>query len=234
MWIKPELVSPSALWTTEQCNEWFFLEKRRGHGGDIGLPGALLKSMDSFMTNILPWRILYVVDELDSRYQIAAGWDEGEIRSRWEFLEKECVAMLAEMDDQEDRTTFVLAKINSLASRAEKERSSQEPKKLKEASIKFRQTFSYPDSERLVNFFMCTYSNRPGQIYLSVNHLSFYSYVFGSELKVVCRWIDVEKLELKSGLLSYVVKVLQSFLNTFSSLTLGTSKERQLLIPFCE
>lgn len=208
MWVKPELVSPSALWTTEQLNKWFVLEKRRGHGGDIGLPGALLKSMDSFMTNILPWRILYLVDELDSRYQIAAGWDETEIRQRWDYLEKDAVPMLLEMDDQEDRNAFVLAKVNSLASRAEKQKSAQEePKKLKEASIKFRQTFNYPDSERLVNFFMCTYSNRPGQIYLSVNHLSFYSYVFGSELKLVCRWIDVEKLDLKTGFVSYVIKV---------------------------
>jgi len=66
MWVKPELVSPSALWSTERLNSWFVLQKRRGHGGDVGLPGTLLKSMDSFMFNILPWRILYVIDELES------------------------------------------------------------------------------------------------------------------------------------------------------------------------
>ena len=45
--------------------------------------------MDSFMFNVLPWRILFIVDELDSRYQIAAGWDEAEIMNNWAYLEKE-------------------------------------------------------------------------------------------------------------------------------------------------
>ena len=53
-------------------------------------------------------------------YQIAAGWDENEINECWEYLERECVPMLQEMDLQEDRTTFVLAKIPSLATREEK------------------------------------------------------------------------------------------------------------------
>ena len=39
-----------------------------------------------------------------------------------------------------------------------------EPKKLKEASIRFQQTFSYPATERLVNYFSCTHGNRPGQV----------------------------------------------------------------------
>ena len=82
-----------------------------------------------------------------------------------------------------------------------------EPKKLKEASIKFQQTFSYPPTERLVNYYSCTHGNRPGQIYLSINHLSFYSYILGSELKLAFRWIDIQKIEQKSTLLSYTVRV---------------------------
>ena len=82
--------------------------------------GTTLKSLDSFMFNVLPWRILYIVDELESRYQIAAGWDENEININWDFLEKESCPQLQEMENQEDRTTFVLAKINSLAQREDK------------------------------------------------------------------------------------------------------------------
>ena len=131
--------------------------------------------------------------------------------------------MLQEMDLQEDRTTFVLAKISSLATREEKKMPQAagiiffafsfsirfkflEPKKLKEASVKFQQTFNFPVSERLVNYFACTHGNRPGQIYLSINHISFYSYFLGSELKLVFRWIDVEKIELKTTLVAYAVK----------------------------
>ena len=111
------------------------------------------------------------------------------------------------MENQEDQTTFVLAKINSLARREDKKMATQEPKKLKEASIKFQQTFSYPNTERLVNYYSCTHGNRPGQIYLSINHLSFYSYILGAEIKIALRWNDIEKIEQKTSLLSYIVKV---------------------------
>ena len=60
------------------------------------------------------------MDELESRYQIAAGWDENEINENWSCLEKESCPQLQEMENQEDRTTFVLAKINSLAQREDK------------------------------------------------------------------------------------------------------------------
>ena len=77
MWVKPDLVSGlllqnlnaaiilsilvSALWSTERLNQWFVLQKRRGHGdGDQTLLGTTLKSMDSIMFNVLPWRILYI------------------------------------------------------------------------------------------------------------------------------------------------------------------------------
>ena len=187
--------------------------------------------MDSFMFNVLPWRILFIVDELDSRYQIAAGWDEAEIMNNWAYLEKEScpqvrniiqssktqMFQLAEMENQEDQTTFVLAKINSLARREDKKMPTQEPKKLKEASIKFQQTFSYPNTERLVNYYSCTHGNRPGQIYISINHLSFYSYILGAEIKISLRWNDIEKIEQKSSLLSYIVKVWGRNFNAYKS-----------------
>ena len=84
MWVKPDLVSGlllepkfleiifpisvSALWSTERLNQWFVLQKRRGHGdGDQTLLGTTLKSMDSIMFNVLPWRILYI-GELLNKY----------------------------------------------------------------------------------------------------------------------------------------------------------------------
>jgi len=111
MWVKPDLVSVSALWSTERLNQWFVLQKRRGHGdGDQTLLGTTLKSMDSIMFNVLPWRILYIVDELESRYQIAAGWDENEINENWSFLEKESCPQLQEMENQERPNHFCAGK----------------------------------------------------------------------------------------------------------------------------
>ena len=64
------------------------------------------------MFNVLPWRILFIVDELDSRYQIAAGWDEAEIMTNWSYLEKESCPQLAEMENQEDQARVSIKNAN--------------------------------------------------------------------------------------------------------------------------
>lgn len=57
--------------------------------------------------------------------------------------------------------------------------------KFKEASLKFRKLFGMPDEEKLVNYYSCSYWKgkvpRQGWLYLSINHLCFYSYLLGKE-----------------------------------------------------
>jgi len=57
--------------------------------------------------------------------------------------------------------------------------------KFKEASAKFRKLFGMPDEEKLVNYYSCSYWKgkvpRQGWLYLSINHLCFYSYILGKE-----------------------------------------------------
>lgn len=57
--------------------------------------------------------------------------------------------------------------------------------KFKEASAKFRKLFGMPDEEKLVNYYSCSYWKgkvpRQGWLYLSINHLCFYSYLLGKE-----------------------------------------------------
>lgn len=57
--------------------------------------------------------------------------------------------------------------------------------KFKEASAKFRKLFGMPDEEKLVNYYSCSYWKgkvpRQGWMYLSINHLCFYSYLLGKE-----------------------------------------------------
>lgn len=36
---------------------------------------------------------------------------------------------------------------------------------------------------------------RQGWLYLSLNHMCFYSYIFGGETKIILRWTDVTALE---------------------------------------
>lgn len=57
--------------------------------------------------------------------------------------------------------------------------------KFKEAIAKFRKLFCMPEEEKLVNYYSCSYWKgkvpRQGWLYLSINHLCFYSYLLGKE-----------------------------------------------------
>lgn len=57
--------------------------------------------------------------------------------------------------------------------------------KFKEASSKFRKLFGMPEEEKLVNYYSCSFWKgkvpRQGWLYLSINHLCFYSYLLGKE-----------------------------------------------------
>lgn len=65
--------------------------------------------------------------------------------------------------------------------------------KFKEASSKFRKLFGMPEEEKLVNYYSCSYWKgkvpRQGWLYLSINHLCFYSYLLGKEGWICCFYI---------------------------------------------
>lgn len=61
----------------------------------------------------------------------------------------------------------------------------EDPGKFKEAELKMRKQFGMPDGEKLVNYYSCSYWKgrvpRQGWLYLTVNHLCFYSFLLGKE-----------------------------------------------------
>ncbi|GIY50100.1 TBC1 domain family member 9 [Caerostris extrusa] len=61
-----------------------------------------------------------------------------------------------------------------------------------------------PKEEKLVNYYSCCHWRKKlpyqGWIYLSVNHMCFYSQLFGKEFKLVVRWVDVTQIERNDSL----------------------------------
>lgn len=63
----------------------------------------------------------------------------------------------------------------------------EEPEKFREALVKFEARFSFPEAEKLVTYYSCCCWKgrvpRQGWLYLSINHLCFYSFFLGKERK---------------------------------------------------
>uniref|UniRef100_A0A674D014 TBC1 domain family member 9B n=1 Tax=Salmo trutta TaxID=8032 RepID=A0A674D014_SALTR len=68
-----------------------------------------------------------------------------------------------------------------------------------------RKLFGMPGEEKLVNYYSCSYWKgrvpRQGWVYLSVNHLCFYSLLLGKEVTLVVQWTEVIRLEKNATLL---------------------------------
>uniref|UniRef100_A0A673A3V1 TBC1 domain family, member 9 (with GRAM domain) n=1 Tax=Sphaeramia orbicularis TaxID=375764 RepID=A0A673A3V1_9TELE len=68
-----------------------------------------------------------------------------------------------------------------------------------------RRLFGMPDEEKLVNYYSCSYWKgrvpRQGWLYLSVNHLCFYSFLLGKEVTLVVPWTEVTQLDKNATLL---------------------------------
>ncbi|XP_051560805.1 TBC1 domain family member 9-like [Myxocyprinus asiaticus] len=210
MWINPEeVLLASALWMTERANPYFILQKRKGHGG--GLAGLLVGTLDVVLDSsarVAPFRILYQTPDSLVYWTIAHGGSRKEITENWEWLEQNLLQTLSIFENENDITTFVKGKIQGIIAEYNKSHDIKEDddtEKFKEAIAKFRKLFAMPEEEKLVNYYSCSYWKgkvpRQGWLYLSINHLCFYSYLLGKEVKLVIRWADITQLEKNTTLL---------------------------------
>ncbi|MBN3277511.1 TBCD8 protein, partial [Polyodon spathula] len=128
-----------------------------------------------------------------------------EINQHWDWLAQNLLHTLPVFDNKEDITSFVSGKIKGLIaeeSRSKLAEQEEDPEKFRDALVKFETRFSLPSSEKLVTYYSCCCWKgrvpRQGWLYLSINHLSFYSFLLGKEVKLVIPWADVTKLERSS------------------------------------
>uniref|UniRef100_A0A4W5L5F5 TBC1 domain family member 8B n=1 Tax=Hucho hucho TaxID=62062 RepID=A0A4W5L5F5_9TELE len=214
MWLKPEeilLKNALKLWVTEKGNTYFVLQRRRGYGeGGGGLTGLLVGTLDTMLdstSKVAPFRILHQTPDSQVYWSIACGGTKEEINQHWEWLEKNIMRTLSVFDSSDDITSFVQGKIRGLIAEEGKVSGVQEddPEKFREALLRFEKWFDLPQKEKLVTYYSCSYWKGrvpcQGWLYLSTNFLSFYSYLLGSEVKLVVSWNEIWRLEKTSNVI---------------------------------
>ncbi|XP_034807928.1 TBC1 domain family member 8 isoform X1 [Pan paniscus] len=228
MWLKPEevlLKNALKLWVTQKSSCYFILQRRRGHGEGGGrLTGRLVGALDAVLDSnarVTPFRILLQVPgsqvyspiacgELlngsDVYWAIATGATLEEINQHWDWLEQNLLHTLSVFDNKDDIASFVKGKVKALIAEETSSRlaeQEEEPEKFREALVKFEARFNFPEAEKLVTYYSCCCWKgrvpRQGWLYLSINHLCFYSFFLGKELKLVVPWVDIQKLERTSN-----------------------------------
>ncbi|XP_036360730.1 TBC1 domain family member 9 isoform X4 [Octopus sinensis] len=201
MWVKfEEVLLANALWVVERANPFFVLQRRKGYGGG-GITGLLVGTLDTVLDNKTPpYRILHQTTNSEVSYTVAIANNKKEIHRDWEWLEQHMLVTLGAFENEEDATEFVKCKVESiLANRDNSKDVDDETERFKAATRKFHKLFNMPKEEKLVNYYSCSYWKgkvpRQGWMYLSINHISFYSYLMGKEAKLIIRWTDVTKLD---------------------------------------
>uniref|UniRef100_A0A3P8Z144 TBC1 domain family member 9B n=1 Tax=Esox lucius TaxID=8010 RepID=A0A3P8Z144_ESOLU len=211
MWITPEeVLLANALWVSERANPFFILQRRKGHGKGGGITGLLVGTMDVVLDSsarVAPYRILHQTGDSQVFWSIACGSSRKEITQHWEWLEANLLQTLSIFDNDEDITTFVKGKISGIIAEENKSKAALEDEdsgKFREAEQKMRKLFGMPDEEKLVNYYSCSYWKgrvpRQGWLYLSINHICFYSFLLGKEVTLVVQWTDVTRLEKNATL----------------------------------
>ncbi|XP_039735001.1 TBC1 domain family member 8B [Pteropus medius] len=215
MWLKPEevlLKNALKLWLMERSNDYFVLQRRRGYGeeGGGGLTGLLVGTLDSVLDStakVAPFRILHQTPDSQVYLSIACGANREEIMKHWDWLEQNIMKTLPVFDSNEDITNFVQGKIRGLIAEEGKHSFAKEddPEKFREALLKFEKCFGLPEQEKLVTYYSCSYWKGrvpcQGWLYLSTNFLSFYSFLLGSEIKLIISWDAISKLEKISNVI---------------------------------
>ncbi|EGW02882.1 TBC1 domain family member 9B [Cricetulus griseus] len=171
------------------------------------LVGTLDVVLDS-SARVAPYRILHQTQDSQVYWTVACGSSRKEITKHWEWLESNLLQTLSIFDSEEDITTFVKGKIHGIIAEENKNlqpQGDEDPGKFKEAELKMRKQFGMPEGEKLVNYYSCSFWKgrvpRQGWLYLTVNHLCFYSFLLGKEVSLVVQWVDVTRLEKNATLL---------------------------------
>lgn len=214
VWVRPEeVLITNALWDTERADGYFIMQRRKGHGSK-GLSSILIGTIDSVLeSRPAPFRILFKTPDSEVSYTIAASVTYTDILSNWVWLDKNLKPTLANFDDVNEATSYVKCKIESLVAqnisqhqaRCGESQVPTESFEFRSTTQKFIKLFELPADEKLVNYYTCSYwiKRMPyqGVLYLSVNHLAFYSKFLSRETKVLLKWHDITLIERNNSII---------------------------------
>lgn len=215
VWVKPEeVLLTNALWDTERADGYFILQKRKGHGSK-GLSSILIGTIDSVLeSRPAPFRILYQTANSEVSYTIAASVSHSDIMSNWAWLNKQLKPTLACFDDPNEATNYVKCKIESLVAQNISQHQAKivqnghlpaESFEFRSMSQKLIKLFDLPSDEKLVNYYTCSYwikrMPHQGVMYLSVDHLAFYSKFLSKEIKILIKWPDISMIERANSII---------------------------------
>uniref|UniRef100_H2M026 TBC1 domain family member 8 n=1 Tax=Oryzias latipes TaxID=8090 RepID=H2M026_ORYLA len=222
MWLNPEevlLKNALKLWVTERSNDFFVLQRRRGHGEATSrITGLLVGALDTVLDSnarITPFRILLQVPGSQISWVIASGAAVEEVNKHWDWLVHNLLHSLSVFENKDDAASFVRGKVKGLIAeevRGRQAAQEEDPQKFREALRKFELHFGLPSSEKLVTYYSCccwkAHVPRQGFLYLSTNHMAFYSFLLGKEVKFVIPWAEVTRLErVSTGKLTEAIRV---------------------------
>ncbi|XP_075941216.1 TBC1 domain family member 8 [Anarhichas minor] len=222
MWLNPEevlLKNALKLWVTERSNDFFLLQRRRGHGEPTGrITGLLVGALDTVLDSnarVSPFRVLLQVPGSQISWVVASGAAVEEVNKHWDWLVHNLLHSLSVFENKEDVASFVKGKVRGLIAEEVGGRQAaqeDEPDKFREALLKFELHFGLPSSEKLVTYYSCCCWKgrvpRQGFLYLSINHAAFYSFLLGKEVKLVIPWAEVTQLErVSTGLMTEAVRI---------------------------
>uniref|UniRef100_A0A8C7IAN4 TBC1 domain family member 8B n=1 Tax=Oncorhynchus kisutch TaxID=8019 RepID=A0A8C7IAN4_ONCKI len=222
MWLNPEevlLKNALKLWVTEKSNDFFILQRRRGHGDSGGkFTGLLVGALDTVLDSnarVTPFRILLQVPGSQVSWTIACGAAVEDMNRHWDWLVQNLLHSLSVFENKEDVASFVKGKVKGLIAeevRGKQAAQEEDPEKFREVLLKFELRFGLPSSEKLVTTYSCCCWKgrvpRHGWLYLSINHMAFYSFLLGKEVKFVIPWVELTRLEqVSTGLMTDMVRV---------------------------
>ncbi|KAJ1741076.1 GTPase activating protein (GAP) [Coemansia sp. RSA 1086] len=198
MFVLPAPAEPSAFWSDVAATANFVLQQSGSTGG------AFLQSVLATIQNVLEtkppaYRLVYRHDpQALSFILLAVGETRSEIDADWKWLSENIMPVVKELDEAAERANFVVTKIRFLVSAEEGQDAIPADRKMRAATTTFRQTFNVGRTESLVTYYSCalqgSFMIHQGWLYLSENYFCFYSYIFGSEKKIMLQLRDIKEL----------------------------------------